>query len=52
MLKGRKTYLTAGAIILGSAATWMDGSMTWQQSFMTGLQGLAMIFLRMGISNK
>ncbi len=52
MLKGKKTFLAGAGIVLLSAGSYLHGDASWQQSVMSGLQGLAMIFLRMGVSGK
>lgn len=52
MLNGKKTYTAAGAIVLLAAGAYLNGDLTWQQSVLNGLQGLAMIFLRMGMAGK
>lgn len=46
MLKGKKTYLAAGGIVLGSVAAALHGDVTPAQAIISGLQGLAMMFLR------
>lgn len=52
MLAGKKTYLAAGGVVLGSIAAWLHGDMAPAQAVMTGLQGLAMMFLRNAIPDQ
>lgn len=52
MLKGYRTYLAAGGLVLGAAAGWMTGHMDPQTAIMSALQGLAFIFLRRAIPSQ
>ena len=52
MFKGRRTYMTAGGLVLASVAGYLTGQVDLAGAIMGGLNGLALIFLRNSIVPK
>jgi hypothetical protein len=49
MLKGKKTYAAAAVMIVVAAGSVLLGDLPLNEGIQRGIEGLAIIFLRMGI---